>query len=350
MFLYWLIIFIYPILNVELKEIKIKKSFLFFGKDINNKIINKDINYININIMNNDLSNSTDMNETFINKTISADDIFREDEYISFCFLFFGFFIILYGAYYYKLALIIHSSLFLFYAFILILPNLGDYYQLILFFSCISGILIYKFITTDDKSSKKYITQKILYGFAFGCFLIKIIFYYYILFKFISDNNFNENIDDINTIDSIYTQTFISFILIFGVISCFLPDILSYISCSTISGSFYIINNLDFIINMKIVNNKYESFITSIIIQVIIIICSIIFQIYHLKYKESEVDNIYINEKNENDNDNSRISNVSIISNSNQDNELKQGIGEKEQKFLFNEREAEEEEINDQED
>ena len=134
-----------------------------------------------------------------------------------------------------------------------------------------------------------------------------------------------------------------------GIINIFFPDKFAFLPCSTISGSFYIINILDCIIDTK--KKEKEDFVTSIIIQIIIIIFSFLYQIYHIKYKDSEEPNSNRIEKYliENSNINREI----CDSNPNQDNEFKQ-IETKEQSLLnnskFNTEDNEEEEINDQED
>jgi len=288
MIFYWLIIFFYSIIYIELKEIKIKKSIFFSHKEINNRNIVNNINY-NLFII---------INETKVNKIIIVEEIFKNNELISFFFLFSGSFIMLYGAYYYKLSLIIHFTLFLYNIIILIFVDINIFnYEYILLFSFISGLLVYIFLSTEDRESKRFKIQKIIYGGVLGCFLHKIIIYYINYYM----NSFIINNDDIEKYNIIYYITFFLFILIFGVINYFIPDKWAFLPCSTISTSFYIINSLDCIIDIKTEEDETESFLTSIIIQVLIIFCSFFYQIYHKKYKDSEDPNIYVNEKDEKD-------------------------------------------------
>ena len=320
-FIYSLIIFIYSITNIHLKEITIKKSLLSFDTKI---YINNNKNLLFFN--RNEINNTKIFLEHSINdRKIKDEDIFQKYEMISFLILFFGCFIMLYGAYYYKLALIIHSSLFIYYAisFFYFLYNeikkmgISDenenknsienssseseseadehilnslYFSL---FSLISGILIYIFISTDDGKSKKHIIQKFIYGAVLGCFLTKTIFYYIIIFN--------------NDIEYSYYICLLASLLILLIINFFLPDNISYMLCSSISGSFYIINSLNCIISSNnLENEKNDTFITNIIIHIIIFICSIIFQNYHIKYKNCELPNNY--NKEQDDKENLRIS------------------------------------------
>lgn len=349
MLLYRLIIFVYSLKNISLKKTK-KEKFLF--KDINNNIITKKVIYNNVygnNIFLNlkkEFDESDNNNGKVINLLKNGEQNFIDFEAISFYFLIFGFFIIIYGGYYYQLALIIHFNLFLYYILILIVPESSRkddrIYKFILLFSFLSGFIIYAIINTNNKLSRKFFILKIIYGFICGCFLHKIIFYYIYFYTV--------DIDD-KKFDDIYCCFFVSFILIFGAISCFIPDDYVFFSCSTISGSFYIIKFLDCIIVNKD-ENKKEIDITNIIIQIIVIIFSIFLQIYHKINKDSENPNNYIEEKIETDS--ARISMASNTSNSNSQNiEIKQDVEEKQQLLIeqkSNEGEVEEEEINDQED
>ena len=346
MFLYSLFFFIYSIINIELKEIKKDKNLFFFSKK-NNNITNKNHFFKEIKTeINNELfflTDKKDYKNTLLYKISKAEEIFREYTLISFPFLFSGIFIILYGAYYYKLSLIIHFAFFSYYNIILFLSDKYLYYTYCLLtglFSLISGVLISIFIATDDIKSKIYKIQIILYGMICGCFLQKIVFFYINILYI--ENHFN-----IEYIDIIYYITLFILTLLFGFINYILPDKLSYMTCSIISGSFYIINILNCAIFTKEKKRK-EIFITSIIIHVIIVAFSIFYQIFHLKYKDLEKPPNYKNEKLEND-----VSRISTASYKSNDDEIKQGKDEKEQELLNNSKNEEnddEEEINDQED
>lgn len=351
MFLYTLVILIYSILNIELIETKNANNFLFLNKTKINTIKNKNFSYRNE--INNNLLFLSDedkdedknkYNKTAINRTKIADEIFQENEIITFPLLLFSCFIILYGAYYYKLALIIHFGYFLFYIIILSAPPEFIEYKYCLFiglFSLISGILISIFISTDDKRTKKYTFQKLIYSTAYGFFFHKIVFYYIVIF--IDD----KQKDTIEFMNIIYYISFPSSILLFGFINfCYFPDNLIYLFCSIISGSFYIIHNIDCIINTE--KDENGTFYTNIIIQVIIVVLSIIYQFYHLNYKTSEEQKSYISEKDEID-----VSRISTSSYKSNQDEIKKGKGEKEQELIKNpenEDNYEEEEINDKED
>ena len=271
------------IINIELKEIKKEKSPVLLYKQILDKnTINNNKNF---------LLNLTDyLNQTPFNKTNNSEIIFRDHIRISIFLLFCGIFIMLYGAYYYKLSLLFHYIFFLYYFCVIILPNINTLlYQYVFLFSFVSGILIYALISTDDITSMKYKIQKILYGIILGCFIHKIITYY--INFFFKDNNFSIRIN------VLYYISFFLFILLFGVINNFMPDYLTFLPCSIISSSFYVIKFLDCALHQK--NQKYEkeAFLTNFIIQFIIIIWSTIFQIYHINYKISESPNVDQNEK-----------------------------------------------------
>ena len=215
MSLYYLII-----INIINNSINNNKNIFFFNR---NEIINSF-----------NLKNKSSEFDKLIDNIKNAEKIFIKYEIISFAVLFFGCFIILYGSYYYKLALIIHSSLFIYY--IIVIKSFDDIVYLYCgLFSLISGILIYIFISTDDTKSLKYKVQKFIYGIGCGCFLYKTMFYYIAIYP---DNN------------SIiyYYISFFFVILIIGIINYFFPNNLAYFPCSVVSGSFYIINNLNNII------------------------------------------------------------------------------------------------------
>jgi len=306
--------------------------YLIIISIINNSINNnKNIFFFNRNEIINSLNLTNNLEDE--NKILKAEEIFISYEIISFAVLFFGCFIILYGSYYYKLALMIHSGLFIYYIIGLIYFKETVYYLYFGLFSLISGILIYVFISTDDIKSLKYKVQKFIYGIGCGCFLYKTMFYYIAIYP---DNN------------SIiyYYISFFFVILIIGIINYFIPNNLVYLPCSVVSGSFYIINNLNNIICKETLENKKETFDkNSLIIHIIIFIFSIFYQIYHLKYKNNELPNNYNNEKDDNENENERMSTAS--------NKLNIEIADKQQELLNdnkNEENIEEEEINDQED
>ena len=315
MLIYRFIIFIYLFKNLELKEIKsynnffIKKQIntnndiLFFYNSIYHQIFS--LNNNNTNITNN--TNNTNSNKSVISKIKNADQIFVTYYILSFLILFTGIFVILYGGYFYQLGLITHFTLLSFNVLVLLLPQLLDTYPFLFLFCFISGILIYLSLITNDIKSIKYKIQKIIYGLTLGCFIHKTIFFY-------------NNLEDTNTNNLIYIITFCISNIVFGIIGFFLPDLFTFLFCSTISGSYYFISSLNSIIDIE--NNKKEIFPTIFIIQIIIIILFTIYQIYHLRYKKNEDPYFSTIEKYE-DNDDLKKTYKSQLSESNQVNDTK---------------------------
>ena len=144
-------------------------------------------------------------------------------------------------------------------------------------------------------------------------------------------------------------------IFIFGGLNLFFPDKFSFLPCNIISSSFYIINTLDSIIVNENEFNKKEKIITSMIIHFLFIVCSLIYQIFHIKNKINENPFNYKTPKFEENEYYSRDSYVSQsqLSETIQDLETINNSEIKEE--LFNTKnkdgdEYEEDEINDQED
>ena len=248
------------------------------------------------------------------------------------------FFILLYGACHYRLALIINFTLFLYYNIVLILDNLeNNYYLYILLFSFLSGVFIYIFIGTNDENSKKFITQIIIYGGILGCFLFKTIVY------FLGEIDFNEI-----KIFFYYLCFYLSIIL-GGIANFFIYKKVGnyiYLPCSVISGSFFIIKSCDFIIFSENKKNNENEKRTNIIFLILLIFGSTLYQIYHIKYKEIENPEYFEKEK-QKQNDYGRTSGASNVTEvSNLDQEDIQELVAK-QKI---EEEGDDEEINDQED
>lgn len=333
----WSFLFICSFINIQLKEIKKEKSPLFLHKPIINKSTINNNKY--------DLFFLTDNNyfiHTPFNKTKNSEIIFKENAKFTITFLFCGIFIMSYGAYYYRLSLLFHYTFFLYHFCVLILPEINILlYQYVFIFSGISGILIYSFISTDNKASKQYKIQKILYGIILGCFIHKIIIYYI--------NIFVQNNEISIIINVLYYISFFICILIFGIINYFIPDYLTFLPCSTISSSFYIINFIDIVTytETNTQKNVLETFLTSFILQLIIIIWSILYQIFHIRYKFSEEPNF--------DNNEIEISRMSSCISSINNVDTKLGIESNEQTYSTpkeNELDDEDEDynINEQED
>lgn len=350
MYIYFIIIFIYSIISKDLKENNNNINLSLITKKQIKNWINKNNNFFLLetkNYTNNIfLSNSDENNEKEKNKIEKVELIFRKYYICSFIILLLGIITILYGGYYYKFGIIIHSTIFLFYFISLIIPSIDEkYYQLVLFFSFISGIVIYYNIGNDEISSFKLKILKSINGGILGFFIHKII-YYYIIISY-SDKNIIYNY--------IYYITCIALIFIFGGLNLFFPDKFSFLPCSIISSSFYIINTLDSIIVNENEFNKKEKIITSMIIQFLFIVCSLIYQIFHIKNKINENPFNYKTPKFEENEYYSRDSYVSQsqLSETIQDLETINNSEIKEE--LFNTKnkdgdEYEEDEINDQED
>ena len=208
-------------------------------------------------------------------------DIIFKHNVIPFGILLLGLLIIFYGAYHFRIGLIIQSSMIIYFILGKILEDVTSetsaekYYYYLLLFSFISGVLIYILMSSEKVNSFKYKLQLILYGCIFGFFLSYSIF------------------DYIKIIQNIFLYL-ILFIptLIGGIIYSFNPlKKYSFLPCSTISGSFLITKSLNYTTLLGS-NNQDESLnknnIICLIIQILLILISISYQIFHIKYKESE--------------------------------------------------------------
>ena len=284
MFFYLLLLLNYIFLIIAKEDSNSKTTSLIFNYyesliDLNN--------LDNINIFNNQdiIENFTSNNET----RIFGEYILSKYYGLSFCILFLGFFILLYGAHYYKIGLIFHSAMFIFYIFIFLLDfnykeSQYNYYSYILLFSFISGIFCRIFLGDNDKR----ICQLIIYGACFGCFFFKSIIYYLILLK----KNYKYNVR--------YLIMFFSSIIIGALSNIFIPlGDYAFLPNSLISGSYYIVNSFMHILNENYTDFNYLNlssnfvveegeFKTYLIIQIFLIIFAIFIQIIHLKGKELE--------------------------------------------------------------
>ena len=328
MLIYGLIIFRILFINIELKEIKSYNNFFLKIQSKEKEYYKNNFSIVESHLFNNIFSSNNNASRT--NKIKESEKVFISGDCIlSFLILLIGFLIISYGGYYYGAGLIAHSTLLLFNILVLLLPSLGIYYPLLFLFCSISGVLIFMSIRTNVVKSLKYRIQKIIYGMTLGCFIHKSLFFYI-------NNNDNE-------FNIIFISTFCVSIFVLGVIGFFLPEFYGFLLCSTISGSCYIVNSLNFIVEQS------KTFPIYFIIQIIIIFVFTFYQIYHLKHKKDEDPYNSLLEKFE-DND---IQRNSCISNSYQTNESQLEL--KNSKLLMNEKfnneeEEEEDEINDKED
>jgi len=287
-----------------------------------------------------------DFSNNFNNSIMSKEIIFKHN-IIPFGVLLLGLLIIFYGAYHFRMGLIIQSSMLIYFILCEILKyiiensiNNDKYYYYLLLFSFISGILIYIFMSSKKVNTIKYKFQLILYGFIFGFFLS------YTIIDYIK--NFPKFLLYFN----LFIPTFIG-----GIIYYFNPlKKYSFIPCSTISGSFLITKSLNYIASCQTScqdSNKQDeqANITCFIIQIILILISIAYQIFHIKYKEIEdpayyeIKKIDIDEDDDETNEREIINTDSNLENQELDNKNSNLLS----KNNINE-DNEDEDINDQED
>ena len=284
MFFYLLLLLNYSILIIAKEELNSKTTSLI-------------LNYYESLIDLNDLDNIKNYNNQDIYENFTLDNQTRIfGEYIlskyyglSFFNLFIGFFILLYGAHYYKIGLIFHSTMFIFYIFIFLLDfnykESQDYYYLyILLFSFISGVVCRIFLGDNDKR----IWQLIIYGACFGCFFFKSIIYYFILLN--KKYKFSDR----------YLTIFFFSIIMGALSNVFIPlGDYAFLPNSIISGSYYIVNSFMHILNTNYtdfnLSNLPSNFVvekgefkTYLFIQIFLIIFAFFVQIIHLKVKELE--------------------------------------------------------------
>ena len=294
-----LILSIYPILEKSIIN-NVKKDLLLLNKDIDNNVDNKEYKFKNINDHNfcyfsNDVDNETNGNLTFYT---NGDSIFIKYYYLSFSSLLCGFLIILYGAYYYILSLIILSTLFIYYIIIILVDSLKQknyekednlaLYLYLITFSFITGILLSLYMKSKESNKIIYKILKFLYGNIFGLFLFKTIAYYYFYI-------INVRISKLQ-----FFLVFALFIFIGGFINLFLTNY-EFLLCSTISGSYFIIISLSHILmlnysdsfildnnkEMRSLSDNFTTY-TLLVIQALLVIISIIYQINHIKKKKME--------------------------------------------------------------
>lgn len=293
MFFILSILFIYLISNThEMVNNKNEISFL---------LLNKKYKYLDdINIFS--FNNQTIFNDNNISSNttmyFNGELIFVKYEMISFIILMCGLFIILYGAYYYILSLTIHFSLSIYYIIILLYniifnkeetdSELVDYLYFFLV-SILTGILL-TWIIKMKFSKKEFESKKIkiIYGGIFGFYLFKSIVGYYL-------SSINDNIAKL---------IYLFFLLVSIIIGGFLNLISffgkhSFLPCSILSGSYYIINSISYILkeyytDLKFMSkhiedkNETSTIITYLVIQILLILGSFFHQIKHINYKLQE--------------------------------------------------------------
>ena len=206
--------------------------------------------------------------------------IFKEEGTWPIIIFIFGCFIILFGAYY-NFFLIIKFTLFLYYIISIFIKSenieITDLKRSLLFvllFSFISGVLLYIGYKSFLKFFEKhYFIKRIIFGAITGCFFTEVIFHYVYTFN----NNYEENI---------YYYILPAFIVIFGGLYILIPENIELVPCSVISGAFFIKSSLD---NLLGYSDKKAENIIGLILFIIFIIGTFLYQIYHLKRKKNEL-------------------------------------------------------------
>ena len=206
--------------------------------------------------------------------------IFKEEGTWPIIIFIFGCFIILFGAYY-NFFLIIKFTLFLYYIISIFIKSenieITDLKRSLLFvllFSFISGVLLYIGYKSFLKFFEKhYFIKRIIFGAITGCFFTEVIFHYVYTFN----NNYEENI---------YYNILPAFIVIFGGLYILIPENIELVPCSVISGAFFIKSSLD---NLLGYSDKKAENIIGLILFIIFIIGTFLYQIYHLKRKKNEL-------------------------------------------------------------
>ena len=206
--------------------------------------------------------------------------IFKEEGTWPIIIFIFGCFIILFGAYY-NFFLIIKFTLFLYYIISIFIKSenieITDLKRSLLFvllFSFISGVLLYIGYKSFLKFFEKhYFIKRIIFGAITGCFFTEVIFHYVYTFN----DNYEENI---------YYILLPAFIAIFGGVYILIPENIELVPCSVISGAFFIKSSLD---NLLGYSDKKAENIIGLILFIIFIIGTFLYQIYHLKRKKNEL-------------------------------------------------------------
>ena len=206
--------------------------------------------------------------------------IFKEEGTWPIIIFIFGCFIILFGAYY-NFFLIIKFTLFLYYIISIFIKSenieITDLKRNLLFvllFSFISGVLLYIGYKSFLKFFEKhYFIKRIIFGAITGCFFAEVIFHYVYTFN----DNYEENI---------YYYILPAIIVIFGGLYILIPENIELVPCSVISGAFFIKSSLD---NLLGYSDKKAENIIGLILFIIFVIGTFLYQIYHLKRKKSEL-------------------------------------------------------------
>ena len=254
--------------------------------DFNKKIIS--FNYLVNNSYNSFITENLSNNSSISYGEI----IFIKYEKFSYCISFFGFFITFYGPSHYIFGIIIHISLFLYFLIKDFVELFGNFNEVIPLFlitaSFISGIVFVTFnyfSECEQKLKNKII--KTLYGGIFGFFLFKTIFYNIVIFTPLNV-----------VVYFIFLFIFLILGFCFGLFINYIYNLdkYFYIPCSILPGSFYIVKGIGFIVGgyysdiitikkrLNFKGNCKNKVLLYMFIQIIIIICSILYQIFYNNY------------------------------------------------------------------
>ena len=281
------------------------KTFYFHeANDINNKNIvmlnfieNGNFvffNYTGIDSFN--ISYCSDKTKIYIS---DGENLFIKYSFLASILVFMGCFSMLYGSYHYIFGLIPHCTFFIYFLFLDIFGIGLDLsiriYSYILFSSFIASILFVIFIKTSILSFKnKNNVLKIFYGCFFGFSLYKILCYYYCFFG-------------LPLLHHNLYFAILSIFIVSGIVinMCDLLGEYKYLPCAVVSGSFYVMKGLGYLIGGYVsdiiimreglqlnIENVVEYIVIQLILHILIIIVFVIYQIKHYKNEQTENEDV----------------------------------------------------------
>ena len=240
----------------------------------------------------------------------NVENIFVKYNFLSFILIVSGCFSILYGAYHFMFGYVIHLTFFLYFSifefFGIYLDNVNVLAStLSLFFFFIFSLSLSPVLKTDKKDNNKYLFLKAIYGCSFGFSTFKILSYYYIFFNLEPITNGESR----RLVYIAFSVILIGIGFIFNLFNPFKKYI--FLPCSAVSGSYYITKGLSYIVGgyfsniiaikeglqFNYLKNRKEIISTYFIFIIILIIFSVYFQIKHVEYKQTEMEEFFINEE-----------------------------------------------------
>ena len=291
----------------------------------------------------------------------NVENLFIKKYLLAFVLFFSGCFSILFGAYHYMTGLVIHLTILTyFFIFELIaisttesISKLSTYF--FIFFCFIFSLSIAKFLYTEKKNNKRYNFLKFIHGLSFGFIIFKIFCYYYLFLDLPKIHNDQGRINVVFAMVTIFT-------LLGGFLNLFNPfKKFIFLPCAAVSGSWYLIKGAQYliggyfsdivaikeIIEFDYMDNRTQYILTYFFIQIIIIVFSIIFQVIHIEYKQTELEE----EEPYTDERISNASNISSISTT-EKNEPQELMDKNQNENMINKEDEDDNdnEINDQED